>query len=270
MTESVDLDVEEGVEEVEEATPPVSPLGERRRGPRFSFWTGTLLLAAVALFGGFLIMNLVLMPSFTRQGAEVHVPDVVGQSETEAERVLAAEDLKLSKISEQWSPDIPRGFVISQDPAAGGSVKRGRRISVIVSLGAQGTSVPVLDGVTARQAQLMLEGAGLRAGRLARVYTDEVGKDLVVSSDPPGETLVEQGTVVNLLVSSGPRPQTYLLPDLTGKDLDQVARSLREGGFLVVVREGGPKEKSGVVSAQSPPPGHRIAPRDSIILYQHP
>jgi eukaryotic-like serine/threonine-protein kinase len=270
MTESLDVDLEESVEEPEEAAPPVPPEGERRRGPRFSFWTSTLLLAAVALFGGFLIMNLVLMPSFTRQGAEVQVPDIAGQSEVEAERVLAAQDLKLSKISEQWSPDIPRGYVISQDPAAGGAVKRGRRISVIVSLGAQGTSVPALDGVTARQAQLLLEGAGLRAGRIARVYTDEVSKDLVVSSDPPGETLVEQGTVVNLLVSSGPRPETFLLPDLTGKDLDEVSRSLRENGFLVLVREGGPKEKSGLVSAQEPPPGHRIAPRDSIVLFEHP
>ncbi len=49
-------------------------------------------------------MNLVLMPSFTRQGAEVTVPEVTGQSENEAERVLAAQELKLSKISEQWSP----------------------------------------------------------------------------------------------------------------------------------------------------------------------
>jgi serine/threonine-protein kinase len=215
-------------------------------------------------------MNLVLMPSFTRQGAEVNVPDIAGQSEVEAERVLAAEDLKLSKISEQWSPDVPRGFVISQDPPAGGVVKRGRRISVIVSLGAQGTSVPALDGVTARQAQLLLEGAGLRAGRVARVYTDEVSKDLVVTSDPPGETLVEQGTVVNLLVSLGPRPETYLLPDLTGKDASQVARSLAEDGFSVQVREGGPKQKSGLVSAQTPSPGHRVARRDSIVLYQHP
>ena len=185
-------------------------------------------------------------------------------------QILAAEGLKLSKISEQWSPDVPRGFVISQDPAAGGTVKRGRRISVIVSLGAQGTSVPVLEGVTARQAQLLLEGAGLRAGRVAKVFTEETSKDLVVASDPPGETLVEQGTVVNLLVSLGPRPQSYLLPDLVGNDVQDVARGLREEGFLVEIREGGPKQKPGLVSAQEPAPGHRVSPRDSVVLYERP
>lgn len=267
MNPSVHLGVEETVQETP-ATP--TPPTERRRGPRFSFWSGTLLLAAVALLGGFLIMNLVLMPSFTRQGAEVQVPEVTGQNEIEAERVLASERLKLSKVSEQWSPDIPRGFVISQDPAAGEVVKRGRRISVIVSLGAQGTSVPLLEGVTARQAQLLLEGSGLRSGRIAKVYTEEGSKDLVVASDPPGETLVEQGTVVNLLVSLGPRPHHYLLPDLTGKDAQDIARSLREEGFQVQIREGGPRQKAGLVSAQEPSPGHRVSPRDSIVLFVHP
>lgn len=243
---------------------------ERRRGPRFSLWSGTAILSVLALIGGFLIINVVLMPSLTRQGAEVHVPELFGRSEVEAERVLAVEGLKLSKISEQWSPDVPRGFVISQDPSAGGVVKRGRRISVIVSLGAQGTGVPMLDGVTARQAQLLLEGAGLRVGRIARVYTDQLSKDLVVASDPPGETLVEQGTVVHLLVSLGPRPQSYLLPDFAGRSVAEAARGLREGGFAVTVREGGPRRKSGLVSAQEPPPGHRVAPRDSIVLYHRP
>ena len=272
MSESLEVRVEENQEQAPAPTPapPAPAPSERRRGPRFSFWSGTLLLAGVALLGGFLVMNLVLMPSFTRQGAEVQVPEVTGQSEVEAERALAMEGLKLSKISEQWSPDVPRGFVISQDPGAGGTVKRGRRISVIVSLGAQGTSVPLLEGVTARQAQLLLEGSGLRAGRIAKVFTEESSKDLVVASDPPGETLVEQGTVVNLLVSLGPRPQSYLLPDLVGKDVQDVARGLREEGFLVEVRVGGPKQRPGLVSAQEPSSGHRVSPRDSVVLYERP
>jgi serine/threonine-protein kinase len=272
VSDSAEIGVQEPVNEppAPVVAPPAPSPSERRRGPRFSFWSGTLILAGVALLGGFLVMNLVLMPSFTRQGAEVQVPEITGQSEVEAERMLAAEGLKLSKISEQWSPDVPRGFVVTQDPAAGGVVKRGRRISAVVSLGAQGTSVPLLDGVAARQAQLLLEGSGLRAGRIAKVFTEETSKDLVVASDPPGETLVEQGTVVNLLVSLGPRAHSYLLPDLIGRDLEDVARVLREEGFQVQVREGGPKQKSGLVSAQEPSPGHRVSPRDSIVLYQHP
>lgn len=249
-----------------EATAP--PRQERRRGPRFNIITGTLLLSAIALLGGFLVVNLVLMPSFTRQGSEVAVPEVTGLSEREAERVLASEDLRLSKISEQWSADVPRGFVAAQDPAAGGLVKRGRRISVIVSLGAQGTSVPVLDGTSERQAGILLESAGLRRGKTARVYTDDIGKDLVIASDPPGETLVEQETVVDLLVSLGPPPRDFVLPDLSGRRASEVARGLRDEGFMVLLREGA--GGGDVVAGQDPAPGHRIAQRDSVVLYVKP
>ena len=248
----------------------VAPPRDRRRGVRFNLITGTLLLSSVALFGGYLVVNLVLMPSLTRQGVEVRVPEVIGLSEREAERLLAAEDLKLSKISEQWSPDVPRGFITAQDPTAGGVVKRGRRISVIVSLGAQGTSVPVLEGVTARQAEIMLEGAGLKLGRYARAYSDQVSKDIVIATDPPGETVVEQETAVDLLVSLGSVPRNFVLPDLAGRDAASAAQSLRDEGFSVTLREGGGKQKGGLVAGQEPPAGHRVAPRDSIVLYYHP
>jgi serine/threonine-protein kinase len=243
---------------------------ERRRGPRFNLITGTLLLSAFALLGGFLIVNLVLMPSLTKQGSEVHVPEVVGLSEREAERLLAAEDLRLSKISEQWSQDVPRGYVAAQDPGAGGVVKRGRRISVIVSLGAQGTSVPVLEGNTVRQAEILLEGAGLRRGRIARVNTEEVGRDLVIGSDPPGETLVEQETGVDLLVSLGPPRREFVLPNLAGKDVNTVARNLRDEGFIVSTREGGARGERDQITGQEPRAGHLVAPRDSIVLYTRP
>lgn len=246
------------------------PRQERRRGPRFNLITGTLLLSGLALFGGFLVVNLVLMPSLTRQGEEVRVPDIAGLSEREAERALAGLDLRLSKISEQWSADVPRGFIARQEPEPGAVVKRGRRISVVVSLGAQGTSVPLLDGESVRRAEIMLEGAGLRRGNVARVYTEEAPRDMVVTSDPPGETVVEQETAVDLLVSLGPLPRKYVLPDLTGRELVSVARELRDEGFMVLAREGAPRGRSGLVSAQEPLPGSPIAPRDSIVLYANP
>lgn len=255
---------------IEDLAPEVQAPPNRRRGPRFNFLTGTLSLAALALAGGFLVVNVVLMPSLTRQGEEVRVPDLTAKSEREAERALAVEDLRLSKISEQWSADIPRGYITRQEPAAGSVVKRGRRIGVVMSLGTQGTSVPVLDGESVRRAEIKLEGAGLRRGHVARVYTDEAPRDMVVATDPPGETVVEQESAVDLLVSSGPLPRRYVIPDLTGRDLAAVSRELRDEGFLVLFRQGGSRLRGGRVSAQEPLPGSPVAPRDSIVLYANP
>jgi len=257
--------------ELSELAPEVgAPPANRRRGPRFNLITGTVALSALALLGGYFIVNLVLMPSFTRQGEEVHVPDIVGLSEREAERSLGDGGLRLSKISEQWSPDVPRGYISRQDPEPGSIVKRGRRISVVMSLGAQGTAVPVVDGESIRRAEIMIEGAGLRRGRLAHVYTDEVPRDMVVASDPPGETVVEQETVVDFLVSLGPPPREYVLPDLAGREVIPVARALRDEGFVVTTRAGGHGQRTGYVAAQEPQAGSRVAPRDTILLYANP
>jgi serine/threonine-protein kinase len=263
MTERDDIPLEELAPEVEAPR-------NRRRGPRFNLFTGTLGLSLLALAGGFLVVNLVLMPSLTRQGEEVRVPDLTAKSEREAERALASEDLRLSKISEQWSPDIPRGYISRQEPEPGAVVKRGRRISVVVSLGTQGTTVPVLDGESVRRAEIMLEGAGLRRGNVATVYTDEAPRDMVVATDPPGETVVDQESAVYILVSAGSLPRRYIIPDLTGRELAAVSRELRYEGFLVLFRQGGSRIRGGLVSAQEPLPGSPIAPRDSIILYANP
>jgi serine/threonine-protein kinase len=250
--------------------PEVQAPPNRRRGPRFNLLTGTIALAGVALLAGFLVVNVVLMPSLTRQGEEVRVPDLTGKSEREAERALAGEDLRLSKLSEQFSADVPRGYITRQEPEPGMVVKRGRRISVVVSLGTQGTAVPILDGESVRRAEIMLEGSGLRRGKIARVYTDEAPRDMVVATDPPGETVVEQESAVDLLVSMGSLPRRYILPDLTGRDLATVTRELRDEGFQVLFKQGEGRVRGGLVSAQEPLPGSPIALRDSIVLFANP
>jgi beta-lactam-binding protein with PASTA domain len=93
---------------------------------------------------------------------------------------------------------------------------------------------------------------------------------MVVATDPPGETVVEQESAVDILVSAGSLPRRYIIPDLTGRELAAVSRELRDEGFLVLFRQGGSRIRGGLVSAQEPLPGSPIAPRDSIILYANP
>ena len=56
-----------------------------------------------------------------------------------------------------------------------------------------------------------------------------------------------------------------------GQDAAGIARSLQDQGFQVVLHEGGPRGgKDGLVTDQEPAPGHRVATRDSIVLFYHP
>ena len=53
-------------------------------------------------------------------------------------------------------------------------------------------------------------------------------------------------------------------------DGSATARGLRDQGIAVAVRESRGSQKSGDVNTQEPPPGRRVAPRDSVILFVQP
>lgn len=65
----------------------------------------------------------------------VDVPDVVGMSREAAEEALKEAGLKLGTVSEQYHKDVPKGKLISQNPAAETEVKRGSTVNIVVSKG---------------------------------------------------------------------------------------------------------------------------------------
>ena len=75
--------------------------------------------------------------SFVTEAAPVlvEVPDVVGQTQAQAEVAVLAAGLVLGTITEVHSDTVPAGDVISQNPAAGTDVAEGTSVDLSVSLG---------------------------------------------------------------------------------------------------------------------------------------
>jgi len=68
----------------------------------------------------------------------VEVPDVVGDSETDADSAITSVGLTVSHIHKN-SETVAAGYVISQDPAAGTELSAGSVVNVTVSLGPDGS-----------------------------------------------------------------------------------------------------------------------------------
>lgn len=66
----------------------------------------------------------------------VTVPNVVGETDTQATTDIAAQGL-ITSITTAYSATIALGIVISQDPAGGASVGSGSIVTILVSLGPQ-------------------------------------------------------------------------------------------------------------------------------------
>jgi len=135
---------------------------------------------------------------------------------------------------------------------------------VMVSLGEEFSSVPELSGESQRSAEQLLHSAGLRVGAIARAPSDEVGEGLVVGSDPGPESVLPQGSPVDLLISAGAGEETFVMPDLMGREIGGVRRQLESLGFRVGAPPGTPS--IGTVVAQRPAAGSRITRATEILL----
>jgi serine/threonine-protein kinase len=137
---------------------------------------------------------------------------------------------------ELHTPDFGEGRVVEQRPAAGRVLRKGRKVYLTVSLGVRRTELPGVVGLSVRQAGIILRREGLRVGSVARVPHPDVTRDVVISQDPPAGASRPEGSRIDLLVSLGPPPIAYRLPDLTGRPAREVEALLREHDIRIGAR----------------------------------
>ena len=253
----------------EHAAPPaqakIEPPAAADTGPPGGKVRAFFLLVTLALFAfatGLWLFNGLVMPRLIHGISQVEVPDVRNLTLEQAEQALRTTDLQLSRAGERFDPTVPRGFILSQDPTAGTPVRGRKRISVVLSLGEEFSSVPELFGESQRSAEQLLRSAGLRLGAITRAPSEDVGEGLVAGSDPGPESVLPQGGSVNLLLSSGSGEESEVMPDLLGREVGSVRRQLEALGFRVKAQGG----SSGIVVGQRPPAGSRITRATEIDL----
>ena len=66
---------------------------------------------------------------------QIQMPDLTGKTEEEAKVVIEEEGLSIGTVSEEDSDTVDKGKVISQTPAAGGTVDKGTSVDLKISLG---------------------------------------------------------------------------------------------------------------------------------------
>jgi serine/threonine-protein kinase len=216
-----------------------------------------------------LLVNWVVMPIMVRRGDLVAAPYLVGLSVIEARRTCASAGLSLRVDTERPDPVYPEGCVTRQLPGAGVDIKRGRTVAVIVSAGLDLKAVPDLRGLTARQAQLDIEAAGLVVGDVVEVHTNRVEKGRVVGTDPGNGAILPSGGTIRMLVSLGTGPVEMIMPSLVGRTPEE-ARLIAEGLGLVVrsvsYERGRSRFFRDVIVVQDPVAGSRVTSGEGVTL----
>jgi eukaryotic-like serine/threonine-protein kinase len=196
---------------------------------------------------------------FAIQGREISVPDVVGKPSGEAQQILQGRGLGM-KVEEHLYNPAPVDTVVRQSPVSGFRVKIGQYAHVVVSLGPQKATIPPLTSRSIRAARIELLRSGLQAGEISSVYLPGYEDDSVLQQDPVPGTSDVTSPHVDMLVSLGPRPAAYVMPELMGLSLVEAEQRISASGLhigkITVTPE--PGALHGIVLGQSPMHGARV------------
>jgi eukaryotic-like serine/threonine-protein kinase len=192
------------------------------------------ILLLGALFAvGILVFNFMVMPTLVHQRDAVIVPDLRTLSESQATEALTRLSLKIKVGRSEYDPQVPKGYVVSQSPRSAESIKTGRTVTVVTSLGPRTTHVPDVTKETLRQAREVIGHAGLVVGRVSKVKRAGDERDAVIATNPPAGEELRAGEVVDLVVAVAGGGASYLMPDVTKQDLFFVRDKLERLGFRV-------------------------------------
>jgi beta-lactam-binding protein with PASTA domain len=196
-----------------------------------------LLRKLLFIFIGFIIfiwiMDQLIMPWYTKHGDEYELPDVTEQPVPEAVDLLESEGFDPRVVDSVYDANYAPGVVVRQSPLPYTTVKKGRRIYLVVSIGEKPIYMPSLIGATVKDAEFQLTDRALRLNRVIYEFSEFYPNGVVINQSVPAGNNVERNQKINVTVSLGPPPASKEVPNLVGKSLTYVRKELETIGIPI-------------------------------------
>jgi len=198
----------------------------------------------------------------------VIVPNLVGIDVVSALELLTDLQLNTKVNGSEYSRQFPKNHVTFQHPDAGSEIKKDRDVRIIISRGAKHILMPNLITFSEQQARMILEENGIFRGYLSRTYSKTVEKDHIIVQVPSAGALILRGASVDFLVSMGPRPVGYKMPDLSGLSLDEAVFRIEKTNLAVgAIKSRFDKHQlRNIIISQEPPAGYRVIENSPVHL----
>jgi beta-lactam-binding protein with PASTA domain len=196
------------------------------------FWISFITALIVSSIMSFVFIMFV-SPYISQRKTRVEVPNVKGMSQEQASLVLKNKGL-LHMISQRKNdPNYENDVILDQDPLPGFSVEEGSIVKLTVNektpVETPQNVIPDVRGVPLMTAKSKIEKMGYVVGKIEFQQSDTYAKDNVINTDPSPGTESEQGTKVNIIVSTG--QSEIVVPNLYRKSVSS-ARALLQKSNL--------------------------------------
>ena len=224
------------------------------------------IVLIVFLAGAGLFLWLTFFSDMFSKAPEIDVPDLRGMTveEADADETIT---FKIVESSTVPSDEYPEGQIVSQDPQYGEKAKEGSTIHVVVSSGKEPVEMIDVSGLRYEDAVQILQSKGLKVDMPEYEADDEVEKGHVISYTPLESVELAPGDTVHLVVSTGKKVKSVIVPTLVGQSLDNARKMISDIGLNVAsVTEVYSSEAVGKVTYQSIASGTEVDEGTSIVL----
>ena len=133
----------------------------------------------------------------------VDIPNVVGQSETDASAALTAKGFNVTKTT-SYSSSVAEGYVISQTPNGDTQGKEGDTITLEISLGSEKITVPDVSTSYKSEEQAKELLSQFNVSTVTKYSDTDAG--IVIGQSLAVGTQADPGTSITITVSLGPEP----------------------------------------------------------------
>lgn len=218
------------------------------------------LLAGLILMIVLLFLLSTLLGPLTRHGKNKTVPNVVGKSFEEAQKILNNSGFDVEIQDSIYSDTIAKGSVLRQVPDGDATVKISRTVYITINRQVPPmVEMPNLKDFSLRNAELQLRNMGLRIGDT--FYVHDFAKNTVQEQKYKGQpitpgTKIQQGSEIDLVLSDGLGETEFTVPNLVGMTFSQAKGFLESNGlsFLSIITDPGVVDTANAYIYRQDPP----------------
>jgi serine/threonine-protein kinase len=186
------------------------------------------------------------------------IPYVLDIETERAIYVVEESGFTLGQLLEVNDENIPRGFVISQNPVAGTKMSPGTSVDLVVSKGPSLIEISDLSRKSPEDAIQILETLGFEY-ELIEEYSEDVEIGLVSGTIPEAGEIVTPDELIQVIVSLGIKIE---VPEVEGLGYEDAINILEELGLVATVSG----DTNGVVRKQIPRKGEFLEPEGVVEL----
>ena len=186
------------------------------------------------------------------------IPYILDIETERAIYVVEESGFTLGQLLEVNDENIPRGFVISQNPVAGTKMSPGSAVDLVVSKGPSLIEISDLSRKSPEDAIQILETLGFEY-ELIEEYSENVEVGLVSGTIPEAGEIVTPDELIQVIVSLGIKIE---VPEVEGLGYEDAINILEELGLIATVSG----DTNGIVRKQMPRKGEFLEPEGVVEL----